>query len=279
MISAFARAAQVLDEPRYLGAAQRSARFLREQLWHDGRLIRSYREGASKVAGFADDYASLIQGLLDLYEADFDVAWLHWAFELQAAMDRQFWDAEHGGYFSVGADVAGHPAADEGRLRRRRALAQLRRRAESAAPQPAQPIAPSCASKPSEPSATSPSSSPRPHRHAADALRRSMPPLAAPRQIVIAGPLADPETRALLREVHRHYLPDTSSCSPTAARARNGSAKSWSSSAPSRPSTATAPRSTAKTSSANSPSPPPRRCGGSSKRRYSARKAPQPPLG
>jgi uncharacterized protein YyaL (SSP411 family) len=63
-------------------------------------LRRSYRQGAGEVNGFAEDYACLIQGLLDLYEADFDVAWLQWAVELQAKMDALFADPK-GGYFST----------------------------------------------------------------------------------------------------------------------------------------------------------------------------------
>src|SRR5690606_6934378 len=82
MISALARAAQVLDEPKYLAAAQRSAKFIREKMWKDGHLVRSYRHEPSAIGGFADDYASLIQGLLDLYETDFDVNWLVWAVQL-----------------------------------------------------------------------------------------------------------------------------------------------------------------------------------------------------
>src|SRR5262249_20251538 len=71
MISAYARAAQVIDEPRYLEIAARSANFLRAKLYDpsDKVLYRSYREGRSNVEGFADDYAMVIQGLLDLYEA------------------------------------------------------------------------------------------------------------------------------------------------------------------------------------------------------------------
>ncbi|HYR58056.1 MAG TPA: thioredoxin domain-containing protein, partial [Chthoniobacteraceae bacterium] len=100
MISAFARAAQVLDDPAYLEAAQKSARFIRNELWKDGSLSRSYRQGAGTVKGFCDDYAFIIAGLLDLYEADFDTGWLQWALELQARQDALFGD-EHGGYFSV----------------------------------------------------------------------------------------------------------------------------------------------------------------------------------
>ena len=76
MISAFARGAQVLDDPSYLEAATRAANFIRAKLYDESRkiLFRSYREGRGEVEGFADDYAFVIQGLLDLYEASFDPA-------------------------------------------------------------------------------------------------------------------------------------------------------------------------------------------------------------
>ncbi len=101
MISAFARGYAVLGDARYLAAAQRAAAFLREKLYADGKLIRSYREGASDVGAFADDYAALIAGLIDLYEADFDIAHLQWAVELQKKQNELFLDREHGGYFSA----------------------------------------------------------------------------------------------------------------------------------------------------------------------------------
>lgn len=102
MISAFARSYQVLQEPRYLLAAQRAATFIREHLTNaDGELLRSYRQGAGTTSGFADDYAFLIQGLLDLYEADLDSAWLYGALALQKKMDALFADAMGGGYFST----------------------------------------------------------------------------------------------------------------------------------------------------------------------------------
>src|SRR5207237_746685 len=103
MISAYARAAQVLDEPHYLENATRSAQFVRAHLWDDSKrsLYRSYRDGRGGVEGFADDYAFVIQGLLDLYEASFDVEWLKFAVELQKTQDRLFFDEKNGGYFST----------------------------------------------------------------------------------------------------------------------------------------------------------------------------------
>jgi uncharacterized protein YyaL (SSP411 family) len=102
MISGFARAAQVLGEERYVAAAEKAASFLRSHLYNPTTktLVRNYREGPSAVAGFADDYAFLIQGLLDLYEASFEIDWLRFAIDLQETQDRSFYDAENGGYFS-----------------------------------------------------------------------------------------------------------------------------------------------------------------------------------
>jgi uncharacterized protein YyaL (SSP411 family) len=93
----------------YLHAATRAAEFLQHELYDaaTGELYRTWREGRSAITGFAEDYASLIQGLLDLYEAGFDIRWLQWAERLQRRMDELFWDAEHGGYFNT---RAGDPA-------------------------------------------------------------------------------------------------------------------------------------------------------------------------
>jgi uncharacterized protein YyaL (SSP411 family) len=103
MIGAFARAAQVLGDNAYMTAAQRAADFLRANLFDaaTGELLRSYREGPSAIHGFAVDYAFLIQGLLDLYETDFDLGWLRWARQLQDTLDLHFWDQERCGYFST----------------------------------------------------------------------------------------------------------------------------------------------------------------------------------
>lgn len=106
MIAAFARAAVVLDEPRYLTAAQNAATFLRNELLdaESNILRRSWRDGRASIDAFADDHAFLIHGLIDLYQADFDTAWLDWVQFLQTRQIALFHDTDLGGFFSTKGD-------------------------------------------------------------------------------------------------------------------------------------------------------------------------------
>jgi len=210
MISAFARAAQVLDDSRYLEIATRAANFLRGNLYGEKSklLYRSYREGRSNIEGFADDYAFVVQGLLDLYEASFDVEWLRLAIELQHTQDRLFFDEKNGGYFSNsgrdesvfvrlkddndGAEPAASSVAALNLLR----LSQIYD--ESKLAERAKKTVNAFAAILSQ----FPSGMPRMLVAVDNSLRK-------PRQIVIAGKKDSPETKALLKEVHRHFLPNT----------------------------------------------------------------------
>jgi uncharacterized protein YyaL (SSP411 family) len=210
MISAYARAAQVIDEPRYLEIATRSANFVRTRLYDPSSkiLYRSYREGRSNVEGFADDYAMVIQGLLDLYEASFDVECLKFAIQLQEIQDRLFFDEKNGGYFSnSGRDESvfvrmkddndgAEPAASS-----ITALNLLRLSQIYDDPKLAQR-----AKKTIDAFATILLQFPSGMPQMLVAVENS---LGKPRQIVIAGKKDSPETKALLKEVHRHFLPNT----------------------------------------------------------------------
>jgi uncharacterized protein YyaL (SSP411 family) len=110
MIAAFARAARALPRSRsagaYLDAARRAAGFIRSTLWkaEEGRLLRRYRDGDAGIDAYAEDYAYLIYGLLELFQADGDPGWLEWAVTLQSRQDAAFWDGEDGGWFSTRGD-------------------------------------------------------------------------------------------------------------------------------------------------------------------------------
>jgi uncharacterized protein YyaL (SSP411 family) len=102
MIAAFARASRVLpDGHQYLQPAQRAAAFLQSRMWNGERLLRRYRDGEAAIEGYAEDYAYLTFGLVELFQADGDPRWLEWALALQRRQDELFWDGEEGGWFST----------------------------------------------------------------------------------------------------------------------------------------------------------------------------------
>ena len=104
MISSLAHGGAVLQEEKYIRAAERSAQFILNTLYKNGRLMRYYRDGRVVEKAFLDDYAFMIIGLLDLYEATFDVKWLIKAKELTEEMIELFPDQQQGGFFLTGKD-------------------------------------------------------------------------------------------------------------------------------------------------------------------------------
>ncbi|HUQ89802.1 MAG TPA: thioredoxin domain-containing protein [Vicinamibacterales bacterium] len=120
MIAGFARASRVLGgtalgventemtpatevTKAHLRSATAAASFIHDVMW-DARtrtLLRRYRSGHAAIDGYAEDYAFLIFGILELFQASGDPQWLSWVRELQARQDELFWDAESGGWFST----------------------------------------------------------------------------------------------------------------------------------------------------------------------------------
>jgi hypothetical protein len=104
MISACARAAQVLEDAPALAAAGQGAAFLMKELRRDGRLFAAFADGRAAIPGYLDDYAFLVQALLDLFETTFDRAHLAAALDLAEAMLDLFWDGGAGGFYFTGRD-------------------------------------------------------------------------------------------------------------------------------------------------------------------------------
>jgi uncharacterized protein YyaL (SSP411 family) len=209
MISALSRAAQVFGEARYVDAAAASARFIESHLYDAARnvLKRRYRDGEASIDGLLEDYTFLTQGLLDLYEASFDVRWIAWAIRLQSRQDQLFWDNRGGAYFSTeagradllvrmkedydGAEPSPNSVAAMNLLR----LWQLtdrrewRTRADAIFRAQAGQLTQSGAMVP----------------QLAVALAFS---LSKPKQIVIAGEPGASDTQAMLRVVHDRFIPN-----------------------------------------------------------------------
>lgn len=208
MISALAKGYQVLNETAYLEAAREAAAFVAEQLYdpRSGTLKRRYRQGVSGIEGVVDDYAFFIQGLLDLYETSFEDRWLLLAMDLTETQNRHFWDDKNGGSFATsgkdpsilirmkedydGAEPSPNSVAVLNLLR----LSQMahRPRWQEMAEQAVQAFHRTLRE----------SLHGMPHMMAALGFR-----LGKPKQILIAGQRGSSDTQALLREVHRLFLP------------------------------------------------------------------------
>jgi len=100
MIGALAKAGTILNNDDFLHMAEKAAGFIREHLKEDnGRLLHRYREGESAILGNLDDFAFMIWGLIELYQATFDPDHLAWALELTDQLMEEFWDGQKGGFY------------------------------------------------------------------------------------------------------------------------------------------------------------------------------------
>jgi uncharacterized protein YyaL (SSP411 family) len=105
MIAAMATGGRVLGNSLYTDAAEKAANFILDNLVNEkGRLLAVYRDGASPVPGYADDYAFLIWGLLELYGATYKPEYLKKALKLNDDFINLFWDSDKGGFFLYGSD-------------------------------------------------------------------------------------------------------------------------------------------------------------------------------
>ena len=100
MIAALAQGARVFADTAYLKAARNAVTFILKKMRElDGRLFHRHRQGDSAITANLDDYAFLIWGLIECYEASFDASFLKSALRLQEDLTKHFWDTENGGYY------------------------------------------------------------------------------------------------------------------------------------------------------------------------------------
>lgn len=209
MISAFARAYQILGDRRSLVSAQNAAAFIRDKLadTSTGLLLRRYRDGEARFEANLEDYALFVQGLIDLYEASFDQTYLQHALLFTDRQIQLFFDRDNGGFFDTsgndktviirtkewydGAEPSGNGVALLNLLR----LAHLTGRPEYDA------LARKTLTFFGRRMIESPHAMPQ-FLIALDFYRST------PKEIVVAGPADDPRTSALLDEIHTHFLPN-----------------------------------------------------------------------
>jgi uncharacterized protein YyaL (SSP411 family)/cytochrome c biogenesis protein CcdA len=212
MITSFATAAQVLNEPRYAQAAQKAMDFFLVKMKRsDGRLMHRYRKGESAIGAFLDDYAFLTQGLLASYEATFNPQYLQQAKFLADEMIRLFEDKAGGGFFFTapdgqtligrtkdaydGAIPSGNSAAALVLVKLGRLMVDRNYEQQGAG----------TVNVFSDQIKRSPSG----FTHMLSAFDYLLGPS---REIVIAGDQNNPDTQEMLHEVHLHFIPNKVLC-------------------------------------------------------------------
>ncbi|MFQ5380352.1 MAG: thioredoxin domain-containing protein [Dehalococcoidia bacterium] len=106
-LAAFAEAGRVLGDAYYLDTAGACAKFLRREMWREGRLLHTWKDGEARVAGLLEDYAYVGLGLVELFKATGDLDHLEWAREISDVIGEEFHDLEGSGFFD-----ASHEAED-----------------------------------------------------------------------------------------------------------------------------------------------------------------------
>ena len=207
MISAMAKGAQVLDDARYAEAAGRAADFVLSEMTEGDLLLRTHRGGRSKLNAYLDDYAFLASGLLDLYETTFDLRWLREAKRLMLVLIEYFWDGREGGFYFTGKNheplltrsrsgidgaIPSGNAVAAGALLRLGVLT-----GEEAFRQKGVELLRAFGAV---------------MEKAPSGLARFLAALDfhldTPKEVAVVGPPGAEETRGLLRQVHRRYLPN-----------------------------------------------------------------------
>ena len=99
MITAFAKGYRVTNNRRYLDAAKKCVEFIEKNLLVDGKLLRAYKDGTSKIDGYLEDYSYFANALLDVFEIEPDSKYLKLAISLGTQLQEHFWDSESNSFF------------------------------------------------------------------------------------------------------------------------------------------------------------------------------------
>jgi len=102
MIAALSRAAWVFNDRDYLEEAARTADFILGHMWDGETLMHRFRDGETEIPGFLDDYAYIVWGLLELYQASLEPRFLRAALDINRVQLEEFWDLENSGFFFSG---------------------------------------------------------------------------------------------------------------------------------------------------------------------------------
>ena len=104
MITAFAKGYRVTNDVRYLNAAKNCISFIEKNLFVDGKLLRTYKNGIAKINGYLEDYSYFVNALLDVFEIEPNSKYLKLALTLGNHLIDHFWDSENNSFFMTSDD-------------------------------------------------------------------------------------------------------------------------------------------------------------------------------
>jgi len=104
MIKGMAHAGRILDQPDWIASAQKAVDFIHGQMWQNGRLLATAKDGKAHLNAYLDDYAFLLDALLELLQAEFRLADLEFARTLADTLLAQFEDKQAGGFYFTSHD-------------------------------------------------------------------------------------------------------------------------------------------------------------------------------
>jgi uncharacterized protein YyaL (SSP411 family) len=99
MITAFAKGYRVTNDVRYLDAAKGCVSFIEKNLFVDGKLLRTYKNGTAKIDGYLEDYSYFVNALLDVFEIEPDLKYLKLSLNLGHHLVEHFWDSDTDSFF------------------------------------------------------------------------------------------------------------------------------------------------------------------------------------
>ncbi len=105
MLRAVAEAARVFDNERFRAMALKNAELLHGEMVRDGRVLRSRKDGVTRIPGFLEDHAAVALGFISVYELTFDQQWVDRALEISAVIIDQFWDEDGRVFFDTARDA------------------------------------------------------------------------------------------------------------------------------------------------------------------------------
>ncbi len=104
MVAALSKAHRAFGEEAFLEQASKSADFVLDKLYDNGRLLHRYRDGESAINGYLDDYSFMTFGLIELFESTMDAKYLDAAINLVNTSKDLFYDTQEGGFFGSPKD-------------------------------------------------------------------------------------------------------------------------------------------------------------------------------